>query len=136
MGRRKSAQTDIIGKLGFGFTDSRELASKHQIFAEGQRKNAERHIPASKVGGDFRGHHPRVGACDIQVNIKVGRQGVYNLFPSLDLLYLVQKQVGLSVRAKTLLQLCVHLLCRHILKFHRIITAAYHAFSRNIPLAL
>ena len=35
---------------------------------------AERHIASRQIGRDLRGHHSGVGACHIQVNIKVRRQ--------------------------------------------------------------
>ena len=62
MGCRKSAQTDIMDKLGPGISDRRVLAPEHQIFAERQRKDAEGHISSGKIGGYFRGHHSGVEA--------------------------------------------------------------------------
>ena len=50
------------------------LTFEHQVFAKGQGEDAERHIPSRQIGRDLRGHHSGVGACHIQVNIKVRRQ--------------------------------------------------------------
>ena len=71
---RKSSQANIIGKFCFRLPNIGEFAFEHQIFAKRQGKNAEGNVSASKIGRYFRGHHSGVGACNIQVNIKIGCQ--------------------------------------------------------------
>ena len=115
---RETAQAHIISKLCLRLSNPGILTFEHQVFAKGQGEDAERHIPSRQIGRYLRGHHSGVGACHIQVNIEVRRQRIDDLFPALDFLHLIKKQIGFSIGRKTLLELCVHLLCRHILIFH------------------
>ena len=115
---RETAQAHEVCKLCLRLSNLGILAFEHQVLAKGQGEDAERHIPSRQIGRDLRGHHTGVGACHIQVNIEVRRQRIDDLFPALDFLNLIEKQIGFSIGRKTLFKLCIHLLCRHILIFH------------------
>ena len=71
---RETAQAHIVSKLCLRLSNLGILAFEHQVLAKGQGEDAERHIPSRQIGRDLRGHHTGVGACHIQVNIKVRRQ--------------------------------------------------------------
>ena len=131
---RETAQAYIVDKLRLRLSHLGIMAFEHQVLAKGQSEDAERYISSRQIGWDLRGHHARVRARHIQVNIKVRCQRIDDLFPALDFLNLIEKQIGFSIGRKTLFKLCVHLLCRHILIFHWVIAATDNALLRDVML--
>ena len=118
MSCRKSAQTDIIGQLCVDILNFRILALEGQIFLKRQRIDAKRNIAPREIGGNFRGHHAGVGARYIEVHITIRRKGIDNALPAVDLLHLIQKEIGPLLRAKPGFEGRKHLLCGHILVLH------------------
>ena len=130
----KSAETHIICQLCFGVPGNGILAFESKIFPKGQGINAEGHIAPGQIGRYFRGHHTGVGAGNIQIHIEIRGQGINNLLPALDFLYLIEEQIGFPRGHKLHLQLSIHFLGRHPIIFHGIVTTADNTFLRNIPL--
>ena len=135
MGGREAAETDVVRQLLPGVPHLGVLALECQVLCEGQSENAEGDVAPSEIGGDFGGHHAGVGAGHIQVHVKVRLQGVDHLFPALDLLHLVQKEVGGSVGAEAAFQLRVHLLGGHVVVLHGIEAVADDLLRRDAALA-
>jgi len=49
----------------------------------------EGNISSREVGGDFGGHHAGIGACYIDVGIKITGEGVDDFFPISNFLHLI-----------------------------------------------
>lgn len=118
MGGREAAEADIVRQLLPGVPHFGILAFEGEVLRKGQGENAEGDVAPGEIGGDFGGHHAGVGAGHIQVHVKVRLQGVDDFFPALDLLHLVQKEVGGSAGAEAAFQLGVHLLGGHVVVLH------------------
>ena len=61
---------------------------------EGQGPDRELNEPAREVGTQFAREHRRVGSGEVQVAAPVDPQRIDHVFPSRNLLHLVQEHVG------------------------------------------
>ena len=64
-----------------------------QKLPEGQRQYLDLHMPPRQVGGKLRGQQVCVGTGDIDVTVKIHPEGIYGVFPAVDPLHFIEKQI-------------------------------------------
>ena len=91
----ESAQDEVVLEEfpGFGAGDAVWAVQLDEL-PEGQGTDRELDEPAREVGTQFAREHRRVGSGEVQVAIPVDPQRIDHVFPSRNLLHLVQEHVG------------------------------------------